>query len=196
MEVALCGQGIFAAAYVIFNFENYGANIIHFQTIKNTEITVSKRNGLQTIRFPHDRLEKVSLKNKVVDCFEIMPKEIYMGKSDYLVVFNSEEEILSIKPDFNKILNLDCRAVIVSAKGNKVDFVSRFFMPKSGLVEDAATGSSHPILTKYWSDRLNKNRLTAIQLSERKGYFQCEYLEDGIEITSAGNLYLKGKIYL
>lgn len=52
------------------------------------------------------------------------------------------------------------------------------------------------VLIPYWAKKLNKSELTAIQLSERKGYFQCKYLNDRVEISGQGKLYLIGEIYL
>jgi len=53
---------------------------------------------------------------------------------------------------------IETRGIIVSARGNDVDFVSRFFGPQVGINEDPATGSSHTALTPYWANELRKNR--------------------------------------
>ncbi|QMU26915.1 PhzF family phenazine biosynthesis protein [Adhaeribacter radiodurans] len=118
------------------------------------------------------------------------------GKTDYLLVFANEVEIKSITPNLNEIAKLNARGVIITAKGNEVDFVSRFFAPQSGVNEDPVTGSAHTSLTPYWAAQLRKSDLTAIQLSERKGYLQCKYLNDRVEISGKAKLYLQGEIYL
>jgi predicted PhzF superfamily epimerase YddE/YHI9 len=62
--------------------------------------------------------------------------------------------------------------------------------------EDPVTGSAHTTLIPYWAERLGKSDLTAIQLSKRKGYLHCKYLDDRVEISGQGKLYLTGEIYL
>ncbi|NTV79030.1 MAG: isomerase, partial [Clostridiales bacterium] len=58
------------------------------------------------------------------------------------------------------------------------------------------TGSAHTTLTPYWAKQLNKSELTAIQLSERMGLLQCKYLNDRVEISGQGKLYLIGEIFI
>jgi len=196
VEVDLCGHATLAAAYVLFNHENHHENIIHFYSPRSGTLPVTKNGESLTLNFPTDLFEQVTISNEIINCFNIKPKSIYKGKSDYLFVFEKEEDLINIKPAFNEISKLNCRGIIISAKGNDVDFVSRFFAPQSGINEDPVTGSAHTTLTPYWAKQLNKTELTAIQLSDRKGYLQCKYLDDRVEISGQGKLYLIGDIYL
>lgn len=111
-------------------------------------------------------------------------------------MFEKEDDIRKIIPKFDLISRLEGRGVIISAKGDNVDFVSRFFAPQSGINEDPVTGSAHTTLTPYWAKLLDKTELTAIQLSERRGYLQCSFLNDRVEISGQGKLYLIGEIYM
>jgi PhzF family phenazine biosynthesis protein len=111
-----------------------------------------------------------------------------------MIVFNSEEEIQNIIPDLNAITKLKVRGVIVTAQGSESDFVSRFFAPQSGVNEDPATGSAHTTLTPYWANKLEKNELTGIQLSPRRGYFKCVYNGERVMISGKARLYMKGEI--
>ena len=86
------------------------------------------------------------------------------------------------------------RGLIVSAKGDKVDFVSRVFGPNVGVDEDPVTGSAHALLATYWASILGKNDLTAKQLSKRQGSLQCLVKESTVEITGEAVLYLRGTI--
>lgn len=196
VEVDLCGHATLASAFVLFNCENHQGNIIHFFSPRSGALTVTKKGELMTLNFPSDAFEQVELTAEITNSFNIAPKLAFKGKTDYLLVFDTEDEIRKIVPVFDKISKLKGRGVIVTAKGNKVDFVSRFFAPQSGINEDPVTGSAHTTLTPYWSKQLGKTELTAIQLSERKGYLQCKYLNDRVEISGQGRLYLKGEIYL
>ena len=94
------------------------------------------------------------------------------------------------------IAKLKARGVIVTAKGEKADFVSRFFAPQSGVAEDPVTGSAHTTLAPYWAAKCGKTELSAIQLSARKGYLRCKVLGERVEISGRAALYLKGEIYI
>lgn len=196
IEVDLCGHATLAAAFVLFNHENYNESIIHFYSPRSGELTVTKKGELLVLNFPTDVFEQVKLSDEITSCFDIKPKLAFKGKTDYLLVFDNEDEIRKVVPEFEVISKLKARGVIITAKGDKVDFVSRFFAPQSGINEDPVTGSAHTTLIPYWAKQLGKTELTAIQLSERKGYLQCSYLTDRVEISGQGKLYLIGDIYL
>ena len=83
--------------------------------------------------------------------------------------FNNEKDVTSIEPDFTKLENLPYDGIIVTAPGNNVDFVSRFFAPKLGILEDPVTGSAHCEIIPYWSKRLKKKNIVARKLSKRGG---------------------------
>jgi PhzF family phenazine biosynthesis protein len=100
-------------------------------------------------------------------------------------------------PDFDKLKQIrDVLGIIVTAPGEKSDFVSRFFAPNAGISEDPVTGSSHCTLIPYWADRLKKNQLHAFQLSKRGGELFCENMGDRVRISGNAALYAKGELYL
>lgn len=196
VEVDLCGHATLAAAFVLFNHENHQGNSIHFQSPRSGKLTVTKNEELLTLNFPTDQVEEVALTEEITHCFSIKPHAAFKGKTDYLLVFDSEEEIKNIIPNLATISKLIGRGVIVTAKGDKVDFVSRFFAPQSGIDEDPVTGSAHTTLTPYWAKQLGKTELSALQLSERRGSLLCTYLNDRVEISGQGKLYLIGEIFV
>jgi len=196
VEVDLCGHATLAAAFVLFNFGNYTEKTINFFSPRSGILKVTKDEDFLTLNFPTDTIENLEITNDLVDCFDLKPKEILKGKTDYLYIFESEENIKNIQPDFDKISKFNIRGLIISAKGNEVDFVSRFFAPQSGINEDPVTGSAHTTLIPYWSKELNKNELTAIQLSDRKGFLKCTYLNERVEISGQGKLFLIGDIFI
>ena len=91
---------------------------------------------------------------------------------------------------------MDSRGLIITAKGEEVDFVSRWYGPQTGINEDPATGSAHALLATYWSEILNKSEMSARQLSKRAGHLKCEVKDDLVEITGEAKLYLKGTLQL
>jgi PhzF family phenazine biosynthesis protein len=194
VEVDLCGHATLATAHVLFNHLNYTENQLIFFSPRSGELRVNKNDDLLTLDFPEDNFEKVDMPPFISTCFQIEPVEAYKGKTDLMFVFNSETEIKNIQPDFKAINALGGRGVIVTAKGDQVDFVSRFFAPQSGIDEDPVTGSAHTTLTPYWYKRLTKDVLTAVQLSARKGYLQCKFMGERVEISGRAVTYLKGEI--
>lgn len=171
-------------------------SIISFYSPRNGDLTVTKEGDLLSLHFPTDEIEPIELTFQIADAFNIKPQQAFKGKTDYMLLFNNEEEILNLEPNFDKIAKWNVRGVIVTAKGKASDFVSRFFGPQSGIDEDPVTDSAHTTLTPYWSKKLNKNKLTAIQLSERKGYLECELLQNRVRISGYAKCYLIGTIFL
>ncbi len=111
------------------------------------------------------------------------------------MVYESEQEIRDIKVDkqlFDQI-NLDPGGVIVTAKGDNCDFVSRYFTPQASILEDPVTGSAHCSLIPYWSNKLNKKQMKALQLSDRVGELVCIDIGDRVLIGGKAKTYSRGK---
>lgn len=195
MEVDLCGHATLAAAYVLFNHENYSNDVINFYSHRSGKLTVTKKNEWLTLNFPADVFEGIELFKELISGFDILPVMALKGKTDYVLVFENETQISNINADLQEIAKLKGRGVIITAKGNEADFVSRFFAPQSGIDEDPVTGSAHTTLAPYWAKELGKTELIAVQLSDRKGYLQCKVLNDRVEISGQAKLYLTGEIY-
>lgn len=196
VEVDLCGHATLAAAFVLFHCEGYRGESIHFYSPRSGNLHVSRSSDRLTLDFPVDEFHSIPVSGEIVGCFDKQPIEAYKGKTDYMLVYEKESDIRDISPKFEAIAALNARGVIITAKGEDVDFVSRFFAPQSGISEDPVTGSAHTTLTPYWSEKLDKTEMTAIQLSERKGYLQCKMLGNRVEISGQAKLYLAGEIYI
>jgi len=195
IEVDLCGHATLATAYVIFNYYGFTENTLRFISPRSGELLVQKnKEGLLTMDFPTDDLINVPEQLNISKAIGKQPLETYKGKTDYMLIYESQVEIEAIAPNFHLLNELDCRGVIVSSKGNDVDFVSRFFAPQCGIPEDPVTGSAHTTLTPYWSEKLNKKILSAKQLSERGGELECEFHGDRVKISGHGVCYLVGEI--
>ena len=113
-----------------------------------------------------------------------------------MAVYESEEEVLDLRPDMEQLAALDKFGVIVTAAGRKADFVSRFFAPAAGIPEDPVTGSAHCTLIPYWSDFLGKQTLLAHQVSKRGGELLCQDLGDRVKISGHAILFSDGTIHL
>jgi PhzF family phenazine biosynthesis protein len=196
LEVDLCGHATLAAAFVLFNQEGFAGDKIQFQSHRSGPLAVTREGDQLVLDFPADPVKQIEIPPSAESCFGKVPLEVYRGKTDCLFVFGSEKEIRELNPDLSQIAKLKARGVIVTAKGDTVDFVSRFFAPQSGIDEDPVTGSAHTTLTPFWSSRLNKKKLTARQLSKRGGQLVCEHKGDRVMIAGSCCLYLSGEIKL
>jgi PhzF family phenazine biosynthesis protein len=197
VEVDLCGHATLASAYVIFNELKYPGSTIRFHSRNSGVLLVEKREDLLILDFPADTLAPVAgedLFERLEQCLGIRPVELLRGKSDLLAVMENEETILMLQPDFEAISKLDARGLIVTARGEQADFVSRFFAPQVGVNEDPVTGSAHTSLIPYWADKLGKTKLTARQLSKRGGVLECEHRGTRCLIGGKARLYLTGEI--
>lgn len=192
VEVDLCGHATLASAFVLFNYESHPGNSLSFISNKSGVLNVRKDGDLLTLDFPADKIEKAEVSDEIKAGFNIHPKLVFRGKTDYLFVYEKESDIVNLLPDYDKISVMDCRGVIVTARGKDVDFVSRFFGPQSGVNEDPVTGSAHTTLTPYWAEQLGKRDLTALQLSARKGSLQCRLQGERVEISGQCRLYMTG----
>jgi PhzF family phenazine biosynthesis protein len=195
VEVDLCGHATLATAFVLINYEGHTADEIVFSSLRSGTLKVRKQEEFLTLDFPTDEIEKTELSPQLLKCFKFNPIEAFKGKTDYMLIFETEDEIKNLQPDLAAISKLKARGLIATAKGNEVDFVSRFFGAQTGVDEDPVTGSAHTTLIPYWADKAGRNELSAIQLSSRKGFLKCKYLGERVEISGECRLYLTGEIF-
>jgi PhzF family phenazine biosynthesis protein len=194
VEVDLCGHATLAAAYVLFNCLNYKKSEIIFNSPRSGELKVSRQKDLLYLDFPTDTLNESDCIIQMKDCISIKPEEVYKGKTDYIAVLDKEEDVINICPNIPEISKLKARGLIVTAKGNRVDFISRFFAPQSGIDEDPVTGSAHTSLIPLWSKKLRKKEMTAKQLSKRGGELICIDKGERCLIGGTAKLYMTGEI--
>ncbi len=194
IEMDLCGHATLATAHVIVRHITKELSPIKFYSNSGT-LNVEVDEELLTLDFPARMPIQSEAPQVVLDAFEIKPIEVLKSR-DYILVYESERDILKIKPN-EKILNqinLDPGGVVVTAKGNEVDFVSRFFTPQASIFEDPVTGSAHCSLIPYWSQKLNKKSMSALQLSSRVGVLQCVNNQDRVLISGNAVTYSEGLI--
>lgn len=194
IEVDLCGHATLATAYVLFNCLAYKESEIVFYSLKNGELKVSKQNDILFLDFPADVLTLCRDTGQINACINVLPVEVYKGKTDYLVLVETEVDVRNLLPDLTEISKLNARGLIVTAKGENVDFVSRFFAPQSGVNEDPVTGSAHTTLIPFWSEKTGKKEMLAMQLSRRGGKLICISKGQRCLIGGSARLYLTGEI--
>ncbi len=195
-EIDLCGHATLASAHILFTELGYKGNTINFETIKAGILSVTKERDKYAMDFPSRPAIHIEPPIGLAEALsEKQPIEVLRSR-DYFLVYENEDDITEIVPDFFALSKMDTVGVIVTAPGKNVDFVSRFFAPGAGIPEDPVTGSAHCNLIPYWADRLGKNQLHAYQLSARKGELWCELVGERVIIKGKAVTYLKGEIFI
>jgi PhzF family phenazine biosynthesis protein len=196
VELNLCGHGTLAAASVLFESNGPPKESVAFKT-KGGTFKVVKDGPRISLDFPvHEVVSCATRPEDLVRALGREPKEILKGPTNYLAVYEREAEILALAPNMELLKEVDGLGAIVTAKGEEADFVSRYFAPRLGVGEDAATGSAHCTLAPYWSKILGKRKLHALQLSQRRGELWCEALEDRVRISAKAVRYAEGFLYV
>lgn len=192
-EIDLCGHATLASAYVINKYLHYSKKKIVFQS-QSGKLEVEIDDELLSMYFPSRPAVPVQTPESLVEGLGIVPLDV-MKSRDFLVIYENQEQIETLKPDLNTLKELDGFGIIVTAPGKEVDFVSRFFAPGAGISEDPVTGSSHCTLIPYWSERLGQKDMIARQLSSRGGKLYCSMLENNmVKISGSAVSYLEGYI--
>jgi PhzF family phenazine biosynthesis protein len=191
-EVDLCGHATLASAFVVFTQLDPSLSQVAFRS-RSGILTVTKDGDLLSMDFPSQPPGPCKAPGDLLEGLKQKPLEVLCSE-DYFVVFSSERDILALEPDMTKLKKLDLRGVIVTAQGDRADFVSRFFAPKFGIAEDPVTGSSHCALIPYWAEKLEKQDLTARQLSRRGGELFCSNRGNRVKIAGRAVKYLEGTI--
>jgi PhzF family phenazine biosynthesis protein len=194
IEMDLCGHATLASAHVIARHLRYPLPSIKFHS-KSGPLVVTVEGNLLTLDFPARKAEPSVAPQIILDAFLAAPLEVLKSR-DYLLVYDSEETIRRMAADRSLLdqINIDPGGVIVTAPGNAVDFVSRFFSPGASIFEDPVTGSAHCSLIPYWSARLGKETMLALQLSPRGGKLYCKNAVERVLISGEAVTYLEGRI--
>jgi PhzF family phenazine biosynthesis protein len=192
-EIDLCGHATLASAYVVFAFLEPGRDAVTF-TSASGPLSVTRADEILTMDFPARPPKPRAPLAGLAAALGHAPAGLLEAR-DVLAVFESEQEVSSLAPDFRQLKALG-RMVIATAPGRDVDFVSRFFAPAHGIDEDPVTGSAHCTLIPYWAERLGKTQLRARQVSARGGELSCEHLGDRVRIGGQAVSYLTGTVVL
>ena len=193
-EIDLCGHATLASAFIFFKYIKPESSVFEVHSQKNGILKVTKKNNLLVLDFPKDSLSKYNEFSLIEEIINTNPLELYKGRDDLLAIVESEDSVRNLDINFELLNKINARGLIVSARGTKSDFVSRFFAPSAGVNEDPVTGSAHTTLIPYWSNKLDKTSMHAEQLSERGGVLYCEDRNDRGLIGGNAIEYLKGEI--
>lgn len=193
-EIDLCGHATLAAAYVIVNLIEQGRTNIVFQS-KSGPLVVDKIGDRIRMKFPIRQGEEMEAPPSLLNAFSWTPKVVLKSR-DYMLVFEHEEQIRTMKVDLVALQQIDALGFIVTAKGDQEDFVLRFFAPSVGVNEDPVTGSAFCTAVPYWASVLQKTSFVSKQLSKRTGIVYTSLENDSVWISGHAVLYSEGTMHL
>jgi len=196
VEMDLCGHATLASAHVLFRHGYARRSPITFR-YGGGALSVAQEGDLLAMDFPSRPPEPDSpgspMAVALTAALGAAPQQVLRAR-DLMAVFETQQQIEALRPDFAALLRINSIGVIVTAPGKEVDFVSRFFAPRVGVPEDPVTGSAHCTLVPYWSRRLGCKTLHALQVSPRGGELFLADQDDRVSIAGRAVEYLRGTI--
>lgn len=193
IEVSLCGHATLASAAVIHSRLGHRNWPITLHSASGP-LEVDVEGDTYILDFPASVPEAIETPAGLDAALGTTVIEYLRGGEMTMAVLQDENAVAAVRPDFAALARIAAFGLIVTAPGDSVDFVSRFFAPAIGIDEDPVTGSAHCVSTPYWSKKLGKSALTAKQISSRVGDLYCEDHGDRIRIHGSAVFYLSGRI--
>ena len=193
-EVPLCGHATLASAYVLFELYGEPGPRIEFLS-RSGPLSVTREGGLLWLDFPLRSPRRQADAEQVAQILGARVIDL-QGAHELLAVLESEQAVRDCRPDLAALAKLPWPGVIVTARGERHDFVSRYFAPAIGIDEDPVTGSTHCCLTPYWAQQLDKQQLSAFQCSARGGELFCRLEGERVKIGGHARLIASGRLHL
>ena len=195
-EVDLCGHATLAAAHALFRHEGVTEQVLTFQSRRGILKAIDEGEFL-VLDFPRDPIYPIPFTDDL-DCFNVEPKEVWRGTEEYLLVFESQEQVERAVCNLEKAAQIDLAGFIITAPSDVmgIDFVSLYFSPKYGIDEDPVTGSAHTLLVPYWQEATGRDTFHARQLSKRGGKLHCKAVGNRIMIGGEAVTFFVGEIFL
>ncbi|NBT85549.1 MAG: PhzF family phenazine biosynthesis protein [Alphaproteobacteria bacterium] len=184
-EAPLCGHATLAAAHILWEQQKTKCDLITFESMGGP-LTAQKKGEWITLNFPAREVSACPMPEFLTDALgDVVIESVYKDDILYLVVLRDVESVVNLEPNLSLIEKIPCRAVIVTALGEKpYDFVSRYFAPSVGIPEDPVCGSAHCRLAPFWYKSLEKNEFLAYQASKRGGVLRVGF--QGERVTLSG----------
>ena len=194
-EIDICGYSILASAYVIMNYHDKNKEEIEFDT-RIGKIVVEKNDDVFEMDYPQYPVEQAVVSSEIENAFGITPEEVYIGR-DMLVVFGSEDDVINLKPDMEKLKKFKGNEVHITSRGGRYDCIARSFSPKNGVNEGSVYGIGHCYIAPYWRKVLGQNVIVSRDISKRGGTVYCKIVKEGrVKLCGKAMVYSEGEIYI
>lgn len=191
VEVALCGHATLGAAHALWENEHAPRKRLSFHT-QSGILTATPTADAIELDFPATPAAPCDPPEGLLEALGATAVSVGRSEFDYLVEVESEAAVRGLHPDFVRLGKIGCRGVIVTARSDRFDFVSRFFAPAAGVDEDPVTGSAHCCLAEFWGEKLGKTEMTGFQASARGGVVRVVRGGGRVKLIGAAVLMTRG----
>ncbi|HLF66901.1 MAG TPA: PhzF family phenazine biosynthesis protein, partial [Gammaproteobacteria bacterium] len=191
-----CGHATLASAHALWQELKVNHAIIYFNTLSGV-LKATRAGNEMTLNFPAYTNAPIAIEDNLIQALGIRPIAVHKAHDDWIVELAEFSDVVQLKPNIAQLAQINCRGIIVTAKGsenNHYDFVSRFFAPRVGVAEDPVTGSAHCKLAPYWSARLGKQEMLAYQASQRGGEIKVRVENDRVYLTGVAVTVIEGNL--
>jgi PhzF family phenazine biosynthesis protein len=190
VEVNLCGHATLASAHILLHGQE-----IRFAT-KSGILTVTRGEDLLCLDMPAAPVEPKALP-ELLQAAGVTGETFLSteGNGNAIILLADEAAVRAVNPDFAALRRLPY-LLSVTAPGDRQDVASRVFAAYHGIDEDPVTGSAHTALVPFWTERLGRNRFTALQASKRTGLLDCELKGDRVILGGHAATVIEGHFQL
>jgi PhzF family phenazine biosynthesis protein len=198
-EIELCGHATLSSSHILYetgiakNDEE-----IKFSS-KAGILSIKKRGDWITMNFPSYNLKKINIPTEFNILTGKQPIELYRaGYGWTLALLEDENEVKTMKPDFQAMKQSEFGDLIVTAPSSvpEFDFCVRCFAPALGINEDPVTGSAHCALVPFWKSKTGKSDFISHQVSKREGILKVSLKGNRVEISGQAVTVFKAEMYV
>lgn len=187
-EIGLCGHGSLAAIAWL----NNEVKLLAGEKVISGGASEGQRARMELDAIPV--LEQSEPPEGLARALGVEIQEYFRTSNKDIVLLENEQTLTGMKPDFEAMRRISVFGYAVTAPGDSCDFVSRTLVPHVRQLEDHATGSSHAALAPFWSGRLERQELVAIQRSPRGGRFDCRVQGNKVQLSGHYTLVAEGEV--
>jgi predicted PhzF superfamily epimerase YddE/YHI9 len=153
LEIDLCGHATLASAHILFTELGYDQDTIYFDTVKAGTLAVKRDGDKYSMDFPSRPPFAADKPEGLIEALGgKKPKEILRSR-DYFLVYDTEDDILDMKPDHFALAKIDTLGVIVTRPVKML-----ILYPASSPLRPACQRTRLPvrhIATSYLTGRVN-----------------------------------------
>jgi len=171
-EVALCGHATLASGHFVLSADRSRARV-RFATRQAGMLEVAREGEGYAMALPAWTPAPRAMPEIVAALGVEAVETLWHEKGYALVVVRDEAAVRAAQPDGRAVKALGPYVLIVAARGDGTDIVSRVFTDYFDIPEDPVTGSAHAVMVPYWAEKLGRPTMTAYQASARGGHIGC-----------------------
>ncbi|QNE32378.1 PhzF family phenazine biosynthesis protein [Sphingomonas sp. NBWT7] len=194
-EVALCGHATLASGHFVLSSDTT-REMVRFATRQAGVLEVARHGAGYEMALPAWRPHPKPL-GAIVAALGVEARQtLWHDKGYALVIVDDEAAVRAAVPDGRAVKALGPYVLIVAARGETADIVSRVFTDYFDIPEDPVTGSAHAVMVPYWAEVLGRDKFSAYQASARGGRVGCRLDGERVMLTGSCVTVIEGTFLL